>query len=176
MNDNTNFEKAYQNLKINEGGYTNGQNQIKDEETNMGITQTTLNRYKLKYSRFDMPCSVKDLTPSQAREIYKTEYWDNTNIPKINNERIRNAVFDMYVMGPVGAGKSIQRALNIYTGARLSVDGIIGAKTLSVLNSIPLQDTDDFMQILKQQRIENLKSMPNWPTAKNGWQARTNRY
>ena len=96
MSDDTKkFNQAYNNLKYREGGYTTGKNQKKDEPTNMGIKQSTLDKYSAKYPDKNFPQNVKDLKEYQAKEIYKSEYWDNTRIPQIENDRIRNAVFDM---------------------------------------------------------------------------------
>lgn len=166
------FESAVKKLFIHEGGYTTGDNQIKDFPTNMGIQQRTLDIYNLKYSEKNFPKNVKDLNARHAYEIYKKLYWDNTKIPKIQNERIRNAVFDMNVMG--GAGRVIQRALNDNLGIDLVIDGIIGDKTIAAINSI--DDVSQFMEVLKQKRIEYLKRTPNWITARNGWIKRTDSY
>ena len=85
-------------------------------------------------------------------------------------------MFDMNVMGQYNAGKTVQRALNEYNGADLVVDGIIGSKTTSALNSIPSNKIDKFMDILIEQRMNNLKGMTNWSTSKNGWTKRTKAY
>ena len=97
-----NFEEAIEKLFINKGGYTPGANQIKDFPTNMGIQQKTLDRYNLMFPYKNFPKDVKLLQKNQAYEIYKEMYWDNTKIPQIKNARIRNAVFDMNVMGGRG--------------------------------------------------------------------------
>ena len=168
------FEEAYNKLQEPEGGYTDGKNQVRDEPTNMGIKQSTLDDYARKHSEKDLPSDVKNLQPSQAKEIYKDAYWDNTNIPKIENDRVRNAVFDMNVMG--GAGCVVQRALNDFGNAGLAVDGKIGPKTIDALNSIPANSVSDFMETLKAHRFEYLQKTDNWPTSKNGWTKRTNKY
>ncbi len=169
-----NFEQAYNKLKEPEGGYTDGKNQVCDEPTNMGIKQSTLNDYVKKHPEKKFPSDVKDLIPAQAKEIYKDIYWDKTHIPKILNSRVRNAVFDMGVMG--GAGVVVQRALNAFNSAGLMLDGRIGPKTVDALNSVPESQIFDFMNILKAQRLEYLQKTKNWPTSKNGWTKRTNNY
>ena len=169
-----NFKQAYEQLKEREGGYTTGKNQKKDEPTNMGIKQSTLDRYHAKHPEKDLPCDVKDLNEYQVQEIYKSEYWDNTKIPQIENDRIRNAVFDMNVMG--GAGKVVQRALNSFLDANVRVDGIIGKETIKAINTIPNTKIQEFMSIIKFARINYLQNTKNWETAKNGWIKRTNSY
>ena len=168
------FEQAYNKLKEPEGGYTDGKNQRKDEPTNMGIKQSTLDRYANKHPDKNSPADVKYLTAAQAKEIYKNEYWDNTRIPEIKNDRIRDAVFDMNVMG--GAGKTVQRALNSFLDANLVVDGAIGSETIKSINAIPDNAVNEFMVALKSERIDYLKGTKNWVTAKNGWLKRVNKY
>ena len=168
------FEQAYNKLQEPEGGYTDGKNQRKDEPTNMGIKQSTLDRYANKHPDKNFPADVKYLTAAQAKEIYKNEYWDNTRIPEIKNDRIRDAVFDMNVMG--GAGKTVQRALNSFLDANLVVDGAIGSATIKSINAIPDSKVNEFMVALKNERIDYLKGTENWVTAKNGWLKRVNKY
>lgn len=173
----TNFDMAYEKLAEREGGYTDGTDQIDDEATNMGITQTTLTNYSAKHPESNMPSDVKHLTPNQAREIYKSEYWDNTNIPQINNPRIRNAMFDMNVMsGPTIPAKTIQRTLNEQMNANLPETGYLGKQTITALNAIPDNKINDFMKSLIGNRIKSLQTMSNWPTAKSGWTRRTKSY
>lgn len=167
-----NFKSALQKVLQNEGGFTDGKSQIKDMPTNMGIQQKTLDFYNGKYPEKNFPKIVNNLSVNQVIEIYKSEYWDNTKIPKIKNKRIRDAVFDMFVMG--GAGKVVQRAVNKFAKATLTVDGVIGDKTICLLNQI--DEVDDFMQILKQERLNYLMKTKNWETAKNGWINRLNKY
>lgn len=168
------FEQAYNKLKEPEGEYTDGKNQVKDEPTNMGIKQSTLDRYSARHPDKNFPADVKYLTTAQAKEIYKNEYWYNTRIPEIKNDRIRDAIFDMNVMG--GAGKVVQRALNSFLDANLAVDGAIGSETVKFINAIPDIKVDEFMGVLKSERIDYLKGTINWETAKNGWLKRTNKY
>ena len=168
------FEQAYNKLKEPEGGYTDGKSQVRDEPTNMGIKQSTLDDYAKKHPEKDLPADVKYLQPNQAKEIYKEVYWNKTDIPNIENDRVRDAIFDMNVMG--GAGKVVQRALNDFSNAGLAVDGKIGPKTIDALNSIPANSVSDFMETLKDHRFEYLQKTNNWPTSKNGWTKRTNKY
>ncbi len=174
--DDTKFEMAYKNLEEAEGEYTDGKDQVNDEPTNMGIKQSTMDKYAAAHPESNMPDDVKDLTKDQAREIYKSQYWDNTKIPQIQNDRIRNAVFDMNVMSGVScATRTAQIAIN-NTGGNVAVDGILGKNTLGALNSIPSEKIDDYMDALKDTRMNFLRQTQNWPTAKGGWTTRTKRY
>ena len=168
------FEQAYNKLQEPEGGYTDGKDQVDDEPTNMGIKQSTLDRYANTHPDKNFSADVKYLTAAQAKEIYKNEYWDNTRIPEIKNDRIRDAVFDMNVMG--GAGGVVQRTLNSFLDANLVVDGAIGSATIKSINAIPDSKVNEFMVALKSERIDYLKGTKNWVTAKNGWLKRVNKY
>lgn len=171
------FNMAYDKLVRVEGGYTNGKNQVDDEPTNMGIKQSTLEKYLRNNSTKHFPSNVRDLTASQVKEIYKNQYWDNTNIGKINNDRIRNAVFDMGVMsGSVISTKTLQQTLNEVFGEMLPVTGYLGKQTIGVINSIPENRVDDFMMVLVKNRLQSLRKMTNWPTACVGWTVRTQAY
>ena len=171
------FNMAYDKLVMVEGGYTNGKNQVDDEPTNMGIKQSTLEKYLRNNPTKHFPSNVRDLTASQVKEIYKNQYWDNTNIGKINNDRIRNAVFDMGVMsGPVISTKTLQQTLNEVFGEMLPVTGYLGKQTIGVINSIPENRVDDFMMVLVKNRLQSLQKMTNWPTACVGWTVRTQAY
>ncbi|MDR1338433.1 MAG: hypothetical protein LBJ73_05430 [Rickettsiales bacterium] len=174
MKNEKNFEIAYEKLKEPEGGYTPGTDQIKDEPTKFGIKQSTLSSYSKKYPDKEFPKDVFYLQRDQAKDIYKEVYWDETDIPKIENDRVRDAVFDMNVMG--GAGSVAQKALNSYANAGVKVDGYIGDKTIKALNSIPDSEVPEFMKVLKAERFNYLQGIKNWPTAQRGWTKRTNNY
>ena len=171
------FEEAYNNLKEPEGGYTDGKNQVRDEPTNLGIKQSTLNQYTQRHPDKAFPADVKDLKPSQAKEIYKDMYWDKTKIPQIENARIRNAVFDMRVMsGPIAPTKMLQQTLNEQIDAKLPITGYLGEQTVKAINSIPENRVDSFMTKLIENRIQSLQRMKNWPSAQKGWTKRTRAY
>lgn len=171
------FEEAYNKLKEPEGKYTDGKNQIRDEPTNMGIKQSTLDNYASKHPGKNLPKDVKNLEPSQAKEIYKAMYWDNTKIPQIENNRVRDAMFDMGVMsGPTNPTKTLQLTLNEQFDTKLPISGYLGDQTIKAINSIPKNKIDHFMNALIENRMQSLQGMRNWPTAKNGWTKRTRAY
>ena len=177
MTDEQKFNQAYKKLKEPEGGYTDGKNQVRDEPTNMGIKQSTLDNYAKNHPDKNMPADVKDLRPDQARKIYKEMYWDNSKISQIENDRVRNALFDMNVMsGPTIPTKTLQQTLNEQIGANLPKTGYLGDMTIKAINSIPENKINEFMNALIENRMQSLQQMVNWPTAKGGWTKRTNAY
>ncbi len=159
-----------------EGGYEDNPRLI-DQPTNAGITQPTLDNYNADHPNFNFPDNVKELTGDQAEQIYGEDFYDDHQIDKIDNERIASAVFDMGVMSNFGnVMKIVQETLNDVMGSGLTVDGRIGPNTLTALNSIPDDKVDDFMDKLKENRLEYLQGLPKWDEYGRGWTNRTNRY
>jgi hypothetical protein len=159
-----------------EGGYVDNPKLI-DQPTNSGITQPTLDKYNADHPEFNFPDNVKDLTGEQAQQIYGEDYYDERRIGEIENKRIANAIFDMGVMSNFNnVGKTIQETLNDSMNANLKIDGKIGDKTIDALNNIPNDKVDDFMQDLKENRIEYLQGLSGWGKYGKGWTSRTNRY
>ena len=161
---------------VAEGGYVDNPKLI-DQPTNSGITQPTLDKYNAKHPDFNFPHNVKDLTPNQIQQIYGDEYYDNRRIGDIENARIASAVFDMGVMSNFNnVVKIVQKTLNDLMNTNLDTDGKIGKNTLSALNNIPHDKIDDFMQVLKENRIKYLRTVSGWNKYGHGWTNRTNRY
>lgn len=111
-----------------EGGYVNDPNDS-GGETKYGITKATARAQG--YSG-----NMKDLPQNVAFEIYRRQYVTVPGFDKVIN-------IDVYVgaevvdtgvnMGPVIAGKFLQRALNALSGAGLVVDGNVGPRTIKAL-------------------------------------------
>lgn len=113
-----------------EGGYVNDPNDS-GGETMYGITVAVAraNGYT---------GSMKDLPLHKARDIYYQKYVVTPGFHKIHelNAAIAAEVVDTGVnMGPVVAGKFLQRSLNALCGAGLVVDGAVGPRTLNALYS-----------------------------------------
>ena len=107
-----------------EGGYDND---LLDAggETKYGISLRS-------YPHLD----IKNLTKEQALEIYKRDFWDKNRLGEINTQALANVIF--YLIVNVGAGrgvKIVQAALNKY-GRDLVIDGDLGAKTITALNTV----------------------------------------
>jgi len=160
----------------NEGGYADDPEKI-DQPTNSGITQATLDKYIADHPRFNFPSELKQLTGEQAQQIYSEDYYDERRIGEIENDRIASAIFDMSVMSNfTNVGKIVQKTLNASLGESLKIDGKIGNNTLNALNNIPDNKIDNFMQNLKENRIEYLQGLSGWKKYGRGWQNRTKKY
>ena len=120
-----NFREAVEFVLKNEGGYS------KDPydpggETKFGIS-------KRSYPDLDIP----SLTMEEAMTIYQTNWWSRYHYTRIESQQLATKILDMSVnMGPKKAHKIVQRALNTILHCKLKVDGILGDKTFSALNSV----------------------------------------
>lgn len=71
---------------------------------------------------------VRNLTKEQAKNIYRTEFWDPYDYESFHSP-IAEKVFDLSVnMGPGGAHRVLQRALRA-VGQNVVEDGILGPQT-----------------------------------------------
>ena len=138
MSEDLNFEKALAQTLKNEGvignktGYVNAKTDS-GGETNYGITIAKARECGYKGKMCDLPYDT-------AAEIYRTEYWIKTKAHKIQNFAIAFLLFDFAVnAGVQNACKKLQTALNKVMGVmsnKLTIDGIIGQKTLAELDKI----------------------------------------
>ena len=130
-----NFEKSLSFILGNEGGLSDHPAD-KGGLTNLGITQSTLDRAQLEFT--GLPSSVKDLTRAQAEEIYRVFYWEESKADMLPYP-LCTLHFDAAVNhGVGGAGKLLQKTLNNYAqkaglNVRVDVDGAVGPKTLAAL-------------------------------------------
>jgi lysozyme family protein len=73
-----------------------------------------------------------------AEKIEEHEYWDPMRLDEMENQRVASKLLDMAVnMGVRQATVYAQRAVNMLAGnARLVEDGVMGARTLAVVNAV----------------------------------------
>ena len=135
MNDYERFSYALNIVLQDEGGFTNDPDDP-GGATNFGMTQKDLDAYRESNPKSVLPYNVKDLTHDQAETYYKKCWWDKYNYNAIQSLEIAAKIFDLAVnMGAIEAHKLVQRAL-YFSGYRVIVDGVLGTKTLSAINSI----------------------------------------
>ena len=144
-----------------------------EQPTTTGITQKTLDDVLSYYPAFQgvYPSNVKDLTQDQWRNIYCQEYYKRPHGELIKHPRVRDMVLDQNVMyNPKIFIPLLQQILNEY-GFQVDVDGIIGSRTLKILNSI--EDPEDFMNFAKPKLINALRDNPKY---EQGWTDRIEQY
>ena len=146
------FDKAFELLIGNEGGYVNNP---KDPggETNWGITKAVAvaNGYT-----GDMRAMPKDV----AKGIYKKMYWDKLQCDQLPFI-VAFQLFDAGVNhGNSQAVKFLQLALSV------ADDGVIGAKTISAVSK--LEDLQ-IVLLFNAERIEFYAALKTFSTFGKGW-------
>ena len=129
MEKNSKFDSAFKRLLIFEGGY------VLDELDSGGETKYGISKRSYPH------LNIKALTKKQAKEIYRTDWWEKYKYDKMANmcegnySEIAIRLFILAVnIGPKSAHKVLQRAL-LACGEELDVDGIIGEQTKRLLLS-----------------------------------------
>lgn len=179
-----NFEIALKFVLEHEGRLT------KDSDDAGGITDYGISLRFLKLNHIDInhdgvidERDILNLDYECAAHIYKEYFWDKGNYNKINDLKIAKKIFDFSVnMGISAANKILQRSINCYILDNkklefnyLSVDGIIGNKTLKILNCIGTHDKNFYDIICDQAYGFYQKICDKNPKLKkflNGWKNR----
>ena len=120
------FEKAFEYIIQNEGGYVFEKNDS-GGETKFGIT-----------NRSYPSLNIRDLTFEDAKKIYYRDFWQKGKFEEIDDEKVATQVFDLSVnLGIRSAVTVLQRALRS-VGETVQEDGLMGPETLlATLNSDP---------------------------------------
>lgn len=148
------YDKAFDLLMINEGGYVNDKHD-KGGETKYGISARA-------YPEFD----IKNLTLDDAKRIYFCDYWLRCKCDKLP-DCLSVAVFDYAVnSGIKRAIKTLQKILGV------TVDGIIGNQTIGACASKPLRET---LNKYQDERLDFLISLESFSRYGKGWTTRINR-
>lgn len=148
------FDKAVNDLLLDEGGYVNHPNDP-GGETKYGIS-------KRSYPGVD----IRNLTPEMARRIYYEDWWvplGLENFPDPLGAKMLNVSVNV---GVRTGWKILQRALNSFPlPERLSVDGVYGRKTKRALDYV--------LQRFSSQQVTN--KVAEYQVARYEWLARTYR-
>lgn len=118
------FDRYAPTLRKWEGGWSDNPND-KGGATMCGVTLATFRQfYGSHRTKEDLHC----IAPEQWTHIMKS-YWDRCRADDIRNQSIAEILVDWHINAGVNGIKAFQRACG------LDADGIIGAKSLAVLNS-----------------------------------------
>ena len=132
----SNFNDAVLFVLSNEGAYSN-QKHDRGGATKFGVSTRFLKLID-KDITGDGHVNKKDteaLTKPGAIELYKKYFWDHYRLTKIRDIALAKKALDLFVnMRGKAAGKILQKACN-ECGASLKVDGIIGPKSFTSINS-----------------------------------------
>lgn len=161
----TNFEKAFEKIIMLEGGYSEHQDDP-GGKTKYGITEEVARQHGYNES-------MKELSLSLAKQIYKKSYWDINRLDEIKNYSIQEELFECGVnCGPSTALKLMQRAYNtLVTSNYLTIDGKIGPNTILAINNCKfIDDLYDTANILQGYRYIELAEKDNkYKTFYKGW-------
>lgn len=139
------FALAVEYVLAREGGLQDDAND-KGGITNMGISLRFLKSLSAdslrQYGFVANPetinrVDIEQLTPAQAKSLYKGEFWDHVPFQSINNQANCNFLFDMAVnMGIAPAIKCAQRACWAVMKQKeiIKDDGVMGNLTISMIN------------------------------------------
>ena len=119
------FEKAFTQLIEIEKGFSNHKAD-KGGATNWGITKKVYEQWKKRAVTIE---EMINMPKSDAKAIYKAQYWDTLSGDKIKFYSVAYSLFDQAVNS--GVGTAVMRAQKILG---LSRDGKMGPKTLDALN------------------------------------------
>lgn len=111
-----------------EGGYAN----IPDDKggpTKWGITIGT---YRYYFGKEKTVQDLKNMTEKEWVYIFKYVFYNPAKIAEVNNLSLSTLIMDIcWMSGRITAIKKIQRAIGT------TPDGIVGPKTLKILNDFP---------------------------------------
>lgn len=134
------FESAISLILKHEGGWVNNPNDP-GGATNFGISLRFLADHPHD-GDFDGDGDVdaediKNMSVEDAKVVYKKFWWIKYSYGNIADQTIATKVLDLSVnMGASRAHKLLQQALNSAFGLKLTVDGVLGPASFSILNSI----------------------------------------
>lgn len=121
----SNFNKAFEFVLGNEGGFTDHPAD-RGGATNWGITISEYARYKGKEVSTQ---DVKNMTKEEAKEIYYLGYWKPLSLDQVIHHRLAVLLFDQGVnRGISAAAKDIQKIVGVVA------DGKVGPKTIEAIN------------------------------------------
>lgn len=139
----TNFDYFFTELMKDEGGYTDNPSDP-GGPTNYGVT---ISDYRTYINPNGTAADVKKLTLSQAKVIYKKQYWD-----KLNCDSLPSGVD--YCVADYGVNSGTARAARIY----------------SKFNTI--KDAPTLINAICDERVKFLQGLRTFPTFGKGWMNR----
>ncbi len=163
---NQKFRNAFEKLLKYEGGYSNHQNDS-GGKTKYGITESLAR--EVGYDG-----DMKDLTKEEAAEIYYNHFWTKYRYNEIEDKRVAFECFEQAVnLGPDDANTNLQESYNLLVKDEIVVDGIIGPKTLSAVNSLGAKDYSYLLELLNimqgNKYIEIVQSNNSQKVFIRGW-------
>lgn len=124
-------EGGYSNATTDKGNYNSLRQLV---GTNFGISAPF---YEDIIGRPPTVADMKAITKIKAQGLYKKYFWDDVHGDTIINQSIANIITDHAVNGGEGSiGRIVQRILVEDFKKSLTIDGDIGQKTATAINSV----------------------------------------
>lgn len=160
--------KAIPNILRWEGGFSNHP----DDRGGCTMRGVTIGTFRQFYGRAKTCEDLKKITDDQWYHIFRAGYWDRLNGDKIENQSIADLCIDMcWGSGTVTAIKKIQRCLGT------SADGIVGPKTLALLNAPDKKEVHRKLWEMRRIWFNNIaQNNPSQRKFLKGWLNRLNTY
>lgn len=174
------FQEAYKKLAAAEGGYVNHPND-RGGETYKGIARRFHPQIPLwkmidpvvaknggKASSINKELDADPIVQKHVENFYLTHFWQPSGASRITNYRIANLLFFQAVhTGVNGACKRLQESCNYLIGTTraaiwdtLTVDGKIGPKSITVINTIDERRLSDVllyeMKLMEANRFKEI--------------------
>lgn len=152
-----------------EGGFVDDPDDL-GGATNRGVTIGTYATY-CKKKGYPAPTveRLKNLSEKDWAEILKTMYWDRWKADLISSQSVANILVDWVWASGVNGIKIPQQLLGV------TVDGIVGAKTLAALNA---RNPKELFEEIKEARVQFIEDICRKRLANNkfkkGWLNRIN--
>lgn len=152
-----------------EGGFVDDPDDL-GGATNRGVTIGTYATY-CKKKGYPAPTveRLKNLSEKDWAEILKTLYWDRWKADDIKSQSVANILVDWVWASGVNGIKIPQQVLGV------TVDGIVGAKTLAALN---VRNPKELFEEIKEARVQFIEDICRKRPANNkfkkGWLNRIN--
>jgi hypothetical protein len=158
------FNAAVAVVLGHEGGYL--EDHTTGEISKFGLTAEFLRSIGLPHDRD----SIRNLTREQAIEIYREHWWERYGFERLQDQRLATKFFDLAVnLGPQRATRLLQQAL-VRCGAQLTVDGLLGERTIAAANEAPTECVLYHLRALAAEHYRTLAAKdPKYLPYLEGW-------
>lgn len=174
------FKIAFGLTGHNEGGYANNPADH-GGETYAGIARNfwpswsgwhVIDSYtKFGLRNIDRILSTDQVLTNLISLFYKQNFWDVNKLDQINDQQLANNVYDFGVNSGVGkSAKTLQLACGV------TVDGIIGSKTIACANSIDAKTLYDAYNAARTAFYHSLAQNPGQLQFLKSWMSRIKPY
>ena len=160
---NTTFDICFDRVLGHEGGFQN------DPLDRANWTSGTCNVGKCNGTKYGLAAmtyptlDIRNLTLSQAKDIYKRDWWDKLGMDKYPSA-LAYQMFDASINH--GSGRAIQF---VQKAVGTKADGIIGSKTLAAIDAL---DKNDLLLLFLAERLQYFTEVKTWKTYCTGWTRR----